>query len=80
MILQRCKVIQTRTEDGHFEFPSMALGIEIWVMPATIEMRRYRRAGIQGEFSALTVVAKDQHVPIPVAILEFTSEFRVEGY
>lgn len=79
MILQRCKVVKTSTEDSKFQFPNMALGMELWVLPQTIDNRRYQRKG--GEpFSCLTVMAKDQQQPIPVEILEFSSEFRLEGY
>jgi hypothetical protein len=80
VILQRCKVAKTETADGRFKFPNMALGMELWILPTTTEMRRYRRVGIAEEFKCLSVMAKDQQLPIPVEILDYTSDFRVEGY
>lgn len=79
MILQKCRVIKNETDDGRFKFPQIAVGLELWVMPTTIAMLRYRRAGTVEEFKALCVHAKDQAKPIPVEILEFTSEFQIEG-
>jgi hypothetical protein len=80
MILQLCRVVKNKTDDGWFEFPQVAIGMDVWIMPATISMMRYRRAGTQEVFKALCVNAKDQQKPIPVEILEFTNQFEVEGY
>ena len=80
MILQLCRVIKNKTDDGRFEFPKIAVGLELWVMPLTMAVLRFRRVGTAKEFKALCVRAKDQDAPVPVEILEFTSQFQIEGY
>lgn len=80
MILQKCEVVKNETDDGNFKFPQMAVGMELWIMPATMAVMRYRKAGTRDIFSAVCVHAKDQNQPIPVEVLKFTSEFQIEGY
>lgn len=80
MILQRCVVAKNETDDGNFKFPQASVGMELWIMPATMAIMRYRKAGTKDIFQAVCVHAKDQNQPVPVEVLEFTNDFSIEGY
>lgn len=80
MILQRVKLTKMSTADGNWVIPgpSTDIGQEFWVRANSITTMPIKHKDTKEIFKCLVVRLEDGINYVPVELLEFTSDFRVE--
>jgi hypothetical protein len=79
MILQKVRLVKAATADNNWVIPNLSdVGQEFWVRANTIVVMPIKHKDTKEIFKCVVIRLEDGIAHVPVELLEFSSDFRVE--